>query len=798
MGCALAYHLTKEGWNDVILLEKAELTSGSTWHAAGQITRSTSSVSLGKCVDYNIELYSHKLKKETGQAVSWNNCGSIRVAYHQDEMDWLRYTLSVVRSLNVDVELITPERIRELHPFYKLDGILGGLHTPDDGHVDPSSVVYGLANGAKSRGARIFKRCLVTHIEQRPNNEWRVATNLGQITCEHVVNACGSYARQVSEWSGLLLPVVNMTHHYFVTDTVPEFENLSKDIPVIRDDAVVSGYIRMEQKSGLIGIYEKDNPRSIWDDGVPWEAEHELFEADYDRIMPRLSSALDRVPIFSELGIKRVVHGAITHSADGNPLIGPAPRLKNYWCCCGIQIGIGWGPALSRELARWMVHGSADISMRQFDPRRFGDYADKKWQKLKAKEDYCLRHEIPFPHLNRLAGRPIDPNPLYWILKEKGAVFEVIYGHERPRWFAPDRVAPVDQYSFRRNLVDEIVGNEVRTVRECAGIMDISAFAKIKVSGKDSDTYLDRIIANKIPQQSGGIALTHVLNSRGRIEVELIVVKLTDQSFYLVCAAFYERRLLDCLIQNRNAAVVQFENLSKKWAAIAIQGPKAPEILAANTDVDLSLSNFRWFTSKQIYVAGHFVLAIRISYIGEQGWELHMPQDSVLDVYSALWRTGQKFGILNYGSFAMNVMRMEKAFKGASELNNEVTLAEADVMPLVRLTKSDFIGKDMTHKSVNSKLPWVCVYLSVDCEGDQIGHGGEAVLFNGEVVGSTTSVVFGHSVNAVLAFAYVKPYAAAAGSKLHVIVAGRVVEATVLKEPAYDPDNMRRKVEKLL
>ena len=795
MGCSLAYHLTNEGWNDVVLLEKAELTSGSTWHAAGQITRSTSSSSLGKCVDYNIQLYSHRLEKETGQSVSWNNCGSVRVAYSEDEMDWLRHTFSVVRSLDAEVELITPERIHQLHPFYRLAGILGGLHTPDDGHVDPSSVTYALAKGARSRGAKIFRRCLVTNIDQLPNSEWRVVTDLGEINCEHVVNAGGAYARQIGEWSGLHLPAVTMTHHYFVTDTVPEFEQLREDIPVVRDDAVVSGYIRMEQKSGLIGIYEKDNPRSIWEDGAPWEAEHELFEADYDRIMPRLSNAMNRVPVLSELGIKRVVHGAITHSPDGNPLIGPAPRLKNYWCCCGIQIGIGWGPALSRELARSMVHGSADISMREFDPRRFGDYATRKWQTTKVKEDYCLRHETPYPHFNRLAGRPIDPNPLYSTLKKHGAVFEEVFGHERPRWFAPDGVAPVDEYSFRRTNVDEIVGREVQSVRERAGIMDISAFAKVRVSGKDSIACLDRLVANSLPRRIGGIALTHALNSQGRIEIELIVVKLTDRSFYLVCAALYERRLLDCLEHNRNDDEAEFENLSKKWGAIAIQGPKAPSILAANTDADLSLRSFRWFTARQINVAGHSLLAVRISYVGEQGWELHMPRDSMLEVYSALWSSGQKFGVVHYGSFAMNVMRMEKAFKGASELSNEVTLPEADMMRLVRLSKNDFIGKDATRKSADSELPWVCVYLSIEHDGDQIGHGGEAVLLDGEVVGAVTSVVFSHTVNAVLAFAYVKPCAACASSKLHVIAAGRLMEAVVLSQPAYDPENLRPRME---
>ncbi len=446
MGCGLAYHLAHEGWNDVVLLEKGELTSGSTWHAAGQITHSTSSFSLGKCVDYNIGLYSGGLEKETGQAVTWHDCGSLRLAYTNDEMDWLKHTLSVGRALNFNIELISPQRIAELHPFYNIDGVLGALHTPDDGHVDPTNVTMAMVIGARALGTRIIRQCRTTNISQLPSGEWLVTTEKGDIQCEHVVNAGGTYARQMGEWSNLQLPMTSMTHHYFVTESVQEFNNLEKELPVIRDDKKVSGYIRQEQQKALIGIYEKSNPNTVWEDYCPWEAENHLFDPDYDRVMPWLEESLNRMPILRELGITREVHGAISHPPDGNPLIGPAAGVKNYWCCCGTQIGIGWGPGLTRELARWMVHGAADISMREFDPRRFGNYATKDWQIIKAKEDYCLRHEIPFPHFNRLAGRPIKPSPIYEKLKSQGAVFEEVYGFERPRWFAIDGEAQQDKY----------------------------------------------------------------------------------------------------------------------------------------------------------------------------------------------------------------------------------------------------------------------------------------------------------------------------------------------------------------
>src|SRR6056297_2025683 len=794
MGVGLAYHLAHEGWGpEVVLLEKAELTSGSTWHAAGQITHSTSSFSLGKCVDYNIGLYSGGLEAETGQAVTWHGCGSFRLAYTRDEMDWLRHTLSVGRSLGFNIELVGPEQVRALHPFYNLDGVLGALHTPDDGHVDPTNVTMALAAGARANGARIIRRCRATNITQAGNGEWIVETEKGTIACELVVNAGGTYARQMGEWSGLQLPMTSMTHHYFVTDEVPEFRDLECELPVIRDDRKVSGYIRMEQKKGLIGIYEKANPNTVWEHHCPWEAENELFAADYDRVMPWLEESLNRMPIFADLGISRDVHGAISHPPDGNPLIGPAPGVRNYWCCCGTQNGIGWGPGLTRELARWMVHGAADISMRDYDPRRFGSYATKEWQVIKAKEDYCLRHEIPFPHYNRLAGRPVKPSPLYDRLKEKGAVFEEVYGHERPRWFARGGVPQEDQYSFRRNAVHDVVAAECKAVREAVGIMDISAFTKVEVSGPGAEALLDRLVANRLPQKVGGIALTHMLNRRGRVELETTVVRLAEDRFYLVCAAFFEQRLLDHFEQNRAGEDAQVILRSNDWAALALNGPASRAVLAQCTDADLSNAGFRWLAAQQITIAGAPVWAFRMSYAGELGWELHIPREHTLAVYDAVWAAGQAHGIADYGSFAMNALRMEKGFKGAGELTNEVTLPEADVMRFAKLDK-EYLGVEATRASAEAAdrgaLPWVCAYLEIEPDGEIDGHGGEAVLLDGEVVGSTASMAYGHTVGKILAFAYVKPRAAVPGTKLEVVIHGKPRSAHVLGEPAYDPQSL--------
>ncbi|MEM9854776.1 MAG: FAD-dependent oxidoreductase, partial [Pseudomonadota bacterium] len=563
----------------------------------------------------------------------------------------------------------------------------------------------------------------------------------------------------------------------------PQFEALEAELPVIRDDRKVSGYIRMEQKRGLIGIYEKENPNSVWHDHCPWDYENWLFDADYDRVMPYLEEALERMPIFADLGIQREVHGAISHPPDGNPLIGPAPGQRNYWCCCGTQIGIGWGPGLTRELARWMVHGAADISMRDYDPRRFGGYATKEWQVVKAHEDYCLRHEIPFPHFNRLAGRPVKPSPLHERLKAKGAVHEEVFGHERPRFFARG-IPQKDHYSFRRTAVDAMIAQEVKAVRDCAGIMDITGFTKIRVSGPDAAASLDRLIANRLPRP-GRVGLTHMLNEAGRIELETTIINMSDEAgaaFYLVCAAFFEQRLLDHLAKH---GVEGVENLSSDWAALSLNGPRARDILSACTQVPLHNAAFPWMAARQIDVVGHRVWAFRMSYAGELGWELHMPRASALAVYDALWEAGKAHGLVDYGSFAMNAMRMEKGFKGAGELTNEVTLTEADVLRFARRDK-DFLGAAKTF----AEPKWLCAYLSIDPDGEIDGHCGEAVLMDGAVVGATSSVAYGPTIGKILAFAYLAPHAAKPGTELEVVIHGAPRAARVLSAPVYDPESL--------
>jgi dimethylglycine dehydrogenase len=790
MGCSLAYHLCKEGETDVVLLEKAELTSGSTWHAAGQITHSVSHYSLAKMAAYGTELYP-RLEDETGQSCSWHGCGSLRIAYTQDEVDWIKYTLSVGKGLGHEMEIVGPERIAELHPFYNLEGVKAALYTPHDGHVDPAGVAFAMAKGARMMGGTIIRHNRVTGITAAGDG-FVVHTEQGDIEAERVVNAGGTYARQIGKWLDLDLPIANMLHHYLITETVPEFEALDKELPVIRDDSQVSGYIRMEQNSGLIGIYEKANAASVWDDGTPWESENELFEADYDRIMPWLENSLERMPILADKGIKSVVHGAITHPPDGNMLLGPSGR-KNFWLCCGSQVGIAWGPGAGKYLAQWMVHGAADVSMRSFDPRRFGARVDDNYRINKAKEDYLLRHEIPYPHLDRPDLRPSHSkkSPLYEVLKAKGAVYEDVYGWERPYWYAIDATEQKHIESFRRSAMFDIIGAEVRGMRAHAGIADLTAFAKVEISGRDAETYLDRIQSNKLPQKTGSVSLTYLMMDNGRIEGETTIVKLAQNHFYLVYAAVREAALLNWMHEEiQPNEMVSFENVSEDYGVIMLAGPAARKILTHCTDAALDNTNFRWLSTQHITVAGvENVRALRVTYTGELGWELHVPMAGMLDVYNALTATPHSDAIVHIGSATLNSVRMEKAYRSGSEITNEVTITEADVARFSR--ESGFQGAEATLEPASR---WVLAYLQLDepdrdaVQCDPLGS--ESVWHQGSPIGQISSGGYGYDQGNYLAYAYIKPDLNKVGNEFDVLVMGASRRAVIIQQCPYDPKNV--------
>jgi len=786
MGVGLLYHLAKEGWKDCVLVEKGELTSGSTWHAAGLIPHFIGSLSMAKIHYYGAELYK-KLEEETGQATGWHGCGAIRLAVDKDQVDWFHYVKGVLDQVGAECHLFGTDQIKEVHPLLNTEGILMGAYTPGDGHTDPSGVTNALAIGAKNRGAEIILNNRVTNIKFLPSQEWEISTEHGEIICEHVVNAAGSFCSQVSEMVGVKIPMVNMVHQYIVTEAISEVSDLRNELPVVRDPRS-SCYYRQEQKGLIIGPYEM-NAKAWGLGGIDWSFDNALLPPDLERLEPHLELAAISLPVFETAGIKKVVSGPITHTPDGNFLLGPAPGLRNHWMCCAASIGITQGPGCGKYLAQWMIHGQTEINVREMDPRRYGHWSIGEYALKKSIDEYEHMYATHYPGEFRNVGRPVRTTPIYEKLKKQNAVFAETFGWERAKWF--DNRGEGEQYSFKRNNSFEIVADECKSVRNNAGLIDLTSFSKFEISGKDSEKFLNRICANHIPQRDGGIALVHLLTNLGGIECESTITRLTNNRFYMLSAAVAEIHDFDwmngCVLPNEKVII---ENVTDNFGVLALSGPNSRKILTKLTKSSLDNESFGWMNAKCIEICGIKVRALRVSYVGELGWEIHFPINNMENLYDSLMEAGSEFKVVNFGTYAMNSLRMEKAYKGwGSELTTEITPMEAGLERFVDFRK-DFIGRDATLSrkliGVSTKL----VYVSLDTkDADCLGN--EPVLDNDEIVGVTTSGAYGHTVGISLAFAYVQKKYSEPGSQLDIMILGNKFKAKVLKEAAYDPKNIR-------
>jgi dimethylglycine dehydrogenase len=788
MGASLLYHLALEGCTDTVLLEKSELTSGSTWHAAGQCPSITGSYNLAKIHAYSNQLYP-KLEALTGQYVSWHACGGLRLAVNPHELAWLEHVYGYSKSIGFGMHIVGLDEIRRLNPFLTTDKVIAAAWTTDDGHGDPAGLCNALAKAARDLGATVVRRNRVLDIRRRPSGEWEVVTETGSIVADMVVNAAGCYARQVAAMVGADAPITNMQHQYVVTHPIPAFMERSEEIPVMRD-SYTSGYFRQEQKSGLMGIYESAELHEAWAPrGYPeWEATNELFPDDVDRIAPWLERAIERMPIFGEVGIRRVINGAIPHTPDGAPLLGPAAGLRNFWMCCGTSFGIAQGGGCGKYLAQWMLHGDAEINMAEFDPRRFGAFADAAYVRDKVFQDYRLTFTTRRPGDEEMAARPRKMSPLHGRLRSVGCVHTETFGWERPKWFSLD--GRVEDYGYTRNNVFEVVRDEVAAVHRRVGILDLTGFAKYDISGPGAEVFLNRICANQVPRKAGGIALVHLLSPGGRIQAEMTITRLDDDRFYALSAAAAELRDLDLLMQSVSPGEpVRIENVTEKRGVLVVSGPYSREVLSGLTDADLGNDSFRWLQAREIRIVGQPVRALRVSYVGELGWELHAPIESLPALYDAVWEAGRKFGIANYGLYAVNSLRIEKGYKAwSAELTNELNMLEADMPRFINFGKADFVGKAAT--LAQPSRPLKIVYAEI-AAADTDARGGEAVLLADRCIGVVTSGAYGHRVKKSLAFACVDPEFAAPGSRFDVLIQGERRGAAVLPAAAFDPQNSR-------
>ena len=789
MGVSLLYHLTKEGWSDVVLIEKGELTSGSTWHAAGQCPHFVGSYNLAKVHLNSTELYK-RLEKETGQSTGWHGCGSLRLAYTQNDLDWFYYVKGILDGVGCPAEIVSTQEIPKIHPFIKLDGIIGGLHTPEDGHTDPTSTTNAMAKGARNNGAEIYRHNRVTNINHLPTDEWELITEKGSIVCEHVVNAAGSFCPEVGQMVGLKnIPSINMIHHYLVTDEHPEIKKLSKELPVVRDPDS-SCYLRQEGKGLLIGIYEK-NAKCWALDGMDWRFDMELLEPELDRLEEHLNKGMNRIPQFRDVGIKRIICGPITHTPDGNFLAGPAPELRNFWMFCAASVGIAQGGGAGKYMAQWMTYGDADINMLEFDPRRYLSWAHKDYTVAKCTDEYKRMYVTPMPSESLEVGRPIKTTSIYKKLQDQGALFIDAFGWERPKWFA--KYGMQEEYSFKRSNAFPYVQKECEAVQNSVGILDLSTFSKYEVSGEHSEAFLDRLCANQIPKKDGSIVLTHMLNDKGRIQSELTITRLPNNLFYILSSTASEIRDLDWFNHHIDKdKKVNIKNVTQNYGVLVLAGPQARSVLSQLTNTDLSNENFPWLKGKEISIDGIPVRALRINYLGELGWELHHPMNQIGKLYGSLMNSGKEYNIANFGTYAVNSLRIEKAYKGwGSELTGEITLVEADMHRFFNLEKkNNFIGASALKDRLENNIKIKVVYLEIDVE-DADAMGNEPVFYQNKIVGIVTSGGFGFRVNKSLAFAYVESDLAETGKKFDIQIQGQKREAIVLQEMAYDPENKK-------
>ncbi len=787
MGVGLLYHLAHEGWTDTVLVEKGELTSGSTWHAAGLVPHFIGSLNMAKVHAYGAELYA-KLEEETGLATGWHGCGAIRLALNDDEVDWFRYVHGILELVGVESHLIGPSEIRELHPLLDVSDVKMGFHTPNDGWSDPTSSTNAMARGARQLGAEIVRHNRVTAMSQLADGRWEVVTEKGRIVAEHVVNAAGSYGPQLGEMVGLDVPIVSMIHQYLVTEAMPEMAALDDEPPVVRDPRA-SCYYRRELDGLIVGPYERADSETYGLDGIDWDLHFHLTPANLEPLMPWLALAAERIPAFENAGIKTVVSGPITHTPDAGYLMGPAPGLRNYWMCVGASIGITQGPGAGKYLAQWMVHGQTEINVREMDPRRFGPYAPGRYTIERSIDEFHEMYQVRMPGEYRPAGRPVKQTPLYDRLDAKGAQWQEVYGWERAQYFSPD--GEPERHSFRRSSAFEPVNAECLAVRDRVGVADLTAFSKFEVTGTHAADLLDRLSANRLPVRDGGIRLVHMLTELGGIESEMTITRLGPERFYLNSAIVGEQHDLDWLVHHVEPGEdVTVVDVTDDLGLLAVAGPRARDVLAPLTDADLTNAAYPWLTGQEIEVAGIPCIALRVSYVGELGWELHHPIDRMVELYEAIWAEGEPHGIVDFGSYAMNAMRIEKGYKAwGAELTTEITPVEADLGRFVDYDK-EFLGKTATvaRRDQAEPLEMILVYAEVDDDGADC-RGNEPAYDGNRLMGITTSGAYGPSVDRSLAFVYVDPACSAPGTAFDIEIMGDRRRATVLRDVAYDPKN---------
>lgn len=791
VGCSVLYHLTKFGWTDVVLLERSELTSGSTWHAAGGIHTINGDPNVAKLQKYTVELYK-EIEEYSGQDVGLHLTSGLMLAATQQRFEWLKSVLAKGKYAGMDAELLTAKEAADMMPLLDPSHFVGAVYDPNEGHVDPYGVTHAYAKSAKKNGAEIYLHTRVEDLVQLEDSTWRVLTDKGEIRAEHIVNAGGLWAREVGRMVGLELPVLAMEHMYLITEDMPEVieynQRSGKEIQHCVDfDGEI--YLRQERNGMLMGTYEKAcrpwSPLS-----TPWDFGHELLAEDLERIAPELEVGFRHFPAFNKAGIKKIINGPFTFSPDGNPLVGPVRGMTNYWSACAVMAGFSQGGGVGLALANWMINGDPGFDVFAMDVSRYGDYATLAYTNAKVRENYTRRFSIRFPNEELPAARPLLTTPIYDKLKAAGAVFGASYGLETPLWFAPEGVE--DKFSWRRSTDFDSVGAEAKAVRAGVGLTETSGYAKYSVSGDGAREWLDTLLAGRIPP-TGRMALTPMLNEAGKLIGDFTVANLDEEEFLVIGSGIAEEYHMRWFEQHLpDDGSVEVSPLGLGLVGLSIAGPKARDVLAKLTYLDMSDSEFPFMDIREMDIGMAPAIVGRVSYTGDLGYELWMRPEYQRYLFDAIMDAGAEFGISLFGARALNSLRLEKSFGSWSrEYRPLYGPLEAGLSRFVALGKeADFIGKEaaLKEKAEGGSLRLRTFVVSAR-DADVIGD--EPIFLNGEVKGWVTSGGFAHASGVSVAIGYVPKEVADEIDGWSIEILGEELPARLQPQPLFDANGSR-------
>jgi dimethylglycine dehydrogenase len=786
VGASVLYHLTKAGWRDVLLIERAELTSGSTWHAAGGMHTVNGDPNVAKLQQYTIQLYA-EIERISGQSCGVHVNGGILLAGTPERLDWLKMTQARGRYLGMELELLSVAEAKKIYPLLDEAHFVGALFDPIEGHVDPYGVTHAYAKSAQLAGAQIQRQTRVLDMKSRPDGTWDVITEHGNVHAEHVVNAGGLWAREVGRMVGLELPVLAMEHQYLITEDLPEFAGQPDQLHCIDFEGEI--YMRQERGGMLVGTYERAgvawSPRT-----TPWDFGQDLLPNDLERIAPSLSVAFEHFPRLASAGIRKVVNGPFTFAPDGNPLVGPVPGLANYWVACGVMAGFSQGGGVGLALAHWMVDGDPGADIWGMDVARYGDWATLAYTNAKVRENYSRRFRIRFPNEELDAARPLRTTPIYDRLQAQNAVFGEYCGLEHPLWFAPLGTQPHESVAFHRSNAHAPVAEECRAVREAVGLLEISNYGKFQISGPAAADWLSSIMANHLPT-IGRIALSPMLNERGRLIGDFTLCRLREDQFFLVGTYAAERFYLRWFERHMPAAGVSVRACATEYVGLSVAGPRSRELLQSLVDADLSGAAFPFMSFRQLDVGMVPALVGRVSFTGDLGYEIWVTADYQRGLFDLLTQAGRALGLRHFGGRALHAMRLEKSFgTWAREYRPIYGPFEAGLGRFVDLGKGAFIGREAAAAEKARGGERRLITLEVAAR-DADASGDEPIWHAGQVVGWVTSGGYGHSVQKSLALGYVNRNVAEHTGGFEVELIGERRAAVRLTAPAFDPDGKR-------